>query len=560
MGTVGRAEPSLKHASAYHRQIVGCPSFPRVPARRNPRPGRGGQASARHRTQEGRMLDLKMGGRAALGDASPCSGQPLPCRGSATGREPANLASVPGSGCGNSAHRQSTAARACSPDGLKHCVYVQSYRQFRHLCRFAMRARRIGIRRSGPRAGARQYSSANDACPTIAQGQPPVLFEAIAMTRPYDLYVARHIAGAWSVEHDSDPNINRPGWLDESADSLRSRRPRSHALLAPSPGRQRGRKSTRASTAGRPASSRAGRTARRRTIGRASRTTARRSSTISDRYGTLGGPDLYYATRSGTSEPFGSADSPRVAKLGRVRRAAVHQLGRYDADLLVGKGGQSVAGSGHLVLNARKPTRRLMNPRLVNGHHPWTEPLSLFFARPAKRGKNKLMSIRKMIALHPDVPGHVNQPLGDAVHHLMYCAKMCLSCADACAAEKMDMAPVHPLVPRLRRHLRGGGQARGCAGPARTSRCSARCSSCAPGSATHARPSARSTSTSIASCARRCAGNAPRTAATRRRRSNNRHSRESRQSVGGAPRLREDNEEGAMRPLAAALSATWRAS
>ena len=49
------------------------------------------------------------------------------------------------------------------------------------------------------------------------------------------------------------------------------------------------------------------------------------------------------------------------------------------------------------------------------------------------------MSIRKMIALHPDVHGHVNQPLGDAAHHLMYCARMCLSCADACAAEKMDM-------------------------------------------------------------------------------------------------------------------------
>ena len=51
------------------------------------------------------------------------------------------------------------------------------------------------------------------------------------------------------------------------------------------------------------------------------------------------------------------------------------------------------------------------------------------------------MSIRKMIALHPDVvqSGHVNQALGDAVHHAMYCAKMCLSCADACAAEDMDM-------------------------------------------------------------------------------------------------------------------------
>jgi hypothetical protein len=49
------------------------------------------------------------------------------------------------------------------------------------------------------------------------------------------------------------------------------------------------------------------------------------------------------------------------------------------------------------------------------------------------------MSIRKMIALHPAAQGHVNQPLGDAVHHAMYCAKMCLSCADACAAEPMDM-------------------------------------------------------------------------------------------------------------------------
>jgi len=45
------------------------------------------------------------------------------------------------------------------------------------------------------------------------------------------------------------------------------------------------------------------------------------------------------------------------------------------------------------------------------------------------------MSIRKMIALHPDAAGHVNQPLADAAHHLMYCARMCLSCADSCAAE-----------------------------------------------------------------------------------------------------------------------------
>ena len=54
--------------------------------------------------------------------------------------------------------------------------------------------------------------------------------------------------------------------------------------------------------------------------------------------------------------------------------------------------------------------------------------------------KENFMSIRKMIALHPASKDHVNQPLGDAVHHLMYCAKMCMSCADACMAEAMDMA------------------------------------------------------------------------------------------------------------------------
>jgi hypothetical protein len=92
-----------------------------------------------------------------------------------------------------------------------------------------------------------------------------------------------------------------------------------------------------------------------------------------------------------------------------------------------------------VVLDPGEGDGPLMDCRLALGPHPWTEPLGLFFARQSKRGRNRPMSIRKMIALHPDVQGHVNQPLGDAAHHLMYCARMCLSCADACAAEKMDM-------------------------------------------------------------------------------------------------------------------------
>lgn len=49
------------------------------------------------------------------------------------------------------------------------------------------------------------------------------------------------------------------------------------------------------------------------------------------------------------------------------------------------------------------------------------------------------MSIQKMIALHPDVAGDVNEPLATAARHAMFCALMCTSCADACYAEDMDM-------------------------------------------------------------------------------------------------------------------------
>ena len=49
------------------------------------------------------------------------------------------------------------------------------------------------------------------------------------------------------------------------------------------------------------------------------------------------------------------------------------------------------------------------------------------------------MSIRMMIAEHPDVKGHVNEPLAAAARHAMYCAEICTSCADACSAEEMDL-------------------------------------------------------------------------------------------------------------------------
>ncbi|USI71685.1 four-helix bundle copper-binding protein [Sphingomonas morindae] len=50
------------------------------------------------------------------------------------------------------------------------------------------------------------------------------------------------------------------------------------------------------------------------------------------------------------------------------------------------------------------------------------------------------MSVRKMIALHPNAAGHANEPMATAAKHAMYCALFCTSCADACSAEPMDMS------------------------------------------------------------------------------------------------------------------------
>jgi len=49
------------------------------------------------------------------------------------------------------------------------------------------------------------------------------------------------------------------------------------------------------------------------------------------------------------------------------------------------------------------------------------------------------MSIAEMIAVHPDVAGNLNEPLATAARHAMFCTAICTSCADACAAEEMDM-------------------------------------------------------------------------------------------------------------------------
>jgi len=49
------------------------------------------------------------------------------------------------------------------------------------------------------------------------------------------------------------------------------------------------------------------------------------------------------------------------------------------------------------------------------------------------------MSLSKMVSLHPDVDGEVNELLVTAARHSMLCSLFCTSCGDACVAETMDM-------------------------------------------------------------------------------------------------------------------------
>src|SRR3954464_10226987 len=51
----------------------------------------------------------------------------------------------------------------------------------------------------------------------------------------------------------------------------------------------------------------------------------------------------------------------------------------------------------------------------------------------------RAMSLAKMVGLHPDVRGEVNEALVTAARHSMLCSLFCTSCADACVAEQMDM-------------------------------------------------------------------------------------------------------------------------
>lgn len=148
-----------------------------------------------------------------------------------------------------------------------------------------------------------------ESCPTIAQGKR-LYFTRTTSSNPGDLFVSRYGPNGWSEPERLGPNINDPAVVEESPSFYEdddghevmvfSRRP-GGPLVGP------GGKIYQ-SVDGAPATLVAG--------GPHSSSSDNRPSVTHDgktifwdslRTGTLGGPDIWYATRSSTSQPFGQA-------------------------------------------------------------------------------------------------------------------------------------------------------------------------------------------------------------------------------------------------------------
>jgi len=148
-------------------------------------------------------------------------------------------------------------------------------------------------------------TSANEACPTIVTGNR-LYFSSDRADPGYDIYVTKHGPNGWSEPTNLGPNINRDGYLDESAAFYEDGDHQVMLFSSRSPGDDVGK--IYQSVDGGPRSLVQGGPHSSASDNRPSVT--RDGLTIffdSTRTGSLGGPDLYYATRSSTSQPFGTA-------------------------------------------------------------------------------------------------------------------------------------------------------------------------------------------------------------------------------------------------------------
>ena len=148
--------------------------------------------------------------------------------------------------------------------------------------------------------------SHNDSCPTLTSGKT-LYFSSDRDDPANDIYVTKLGPDGWSEPENLGSNINTPGMLDESPAFYEDDQGR-EVMLFSSRRLDGSQGKIYQSVNGGPKSLVGGGPNSSASDNRPSVT--RDGLTIffdSTRYGTLGGPDLYYATRSNTSEPFGSA-------------------------------------------------------------------------------------------------------------------------------------------------------------------------------------------------------------------------------------------------------------
>ena len=147
----------------------------------------------------------------------------------------------------------------------------------------------------------------NDACPTFGPGNR-LYFNSDRDDPAYDMYVSKRGPNGWSAPQNLGPNINTPGALDESAAFYEDEDGNSVMLFSSRANGGAGDGNIYQSVNGGPKSLVAGGANSSASDNRPSVT--RDGLTIyfdSNRTGTLGNSDIYYATRSSTSEPFGPA-------------------------------------------------------------------------------------------------------------------------------------------------------------------------------------------------------------------------------------------------------------
>jgi hypothetical protein len=215
---------------------------------------------------------------------------------------PANLASVPGTGAGISTPATDGCA-SLSPDGLT--IAFTSNRTGDFDIYVATRPDRSAAFGTAQRLPAPVNGNTIDACPTLLHGNR-MIFTSFRDDAAGDLYETRQGPNGWTAPQRFGPNINQPGIQEESAAIYENAEGHEVMLFsrrnASDPGK------IYESVDGGPASLVAGGPHSSAADNRPSVT--HDGLTIffdSDRYGTLGGPDLYYSTRSNTHEPFGPA-------------------------------------------------------------------------------------------------------------------------------------------------------------------------------------------------------------------------------------------------------------